>query len=234
VSTLLKRKHILAASKPVAAGLSYQQQVIADGAASYWPMNDIAAPIVDRVGVRNATVTGAPTFGVPGPRVATAISFSRTGAATPPSAVPVGTTFTLEAWIRRTAVFPRAFIMGRAMTAQNDWYLAFNTSTGDRLQFAYRDASATQTFFFPMTFNLNTWTYVVLVISGTTLQLYVNGAAVGASQPLTVLGGAGSGTMQLAANSGAPSEAWGGQLADLAIYQLALTPAQILAHSIGV
>jgi hypothetical protein len=234
VTTLLKRKHILAALKPVVAGASYQQQVIADGAFSYWPMNDVAAPIVDLLGLRNATVTGTPTYGVPGPRVATAISFARTGAASPPSAVPVGTVFTLEAWIRRTAVFPRAFIMGRAMTAQNDWYLAFNTSTGDRLQFAYRDAAATQTFFFPMTFNLNTWTYIVLVISGSTLQLYVNGVATGAPQALTVLGGAGSGTFQLAANSGAPSEAWGGQLADLAIYQLALTPAQILSHSTAI
>ena len=231
---MFKKKKILAASKPVVAGASYQQQVIADGAASYWPMNDVSGTIMDLAGTRHATVTGTPTYGVPGPRVATAISFARTGSVTPPSAVPVGTTFTLEAWIRRTAVFPRAFIMGRAMTAQNDWYLAFNTSTGDRLQFAYRDAAATQTFFFPMTFNLNTWTYVVLVISGTTLQLYVNGVAVGASQALTVLGGAGSGTMQLAGNSGAPSEAWGGQLADLAIYQLVLTPAQILAHSIAI
>src|SRR6187399_1838152 len=78
-SNVFKKKKILAASKPVAAGLNYQAMVIADGAASYWPMNDVSGTIMDLAGTRHATVTGTPTYGVPGPRVATTISFARTG-----------------------------------------------------------------------------------------------------------------------------------------------------------
>jgi len=220
------------ASAVIPPALTYQQQVLADGASAYWPMNDASSPITDLAGSRNITsITGSPTYGVAGPRSLTAMSFSRTASAIPPSSVPVGISFTLEAWIRRTAIYPRAFIMARNLTAQNDWYLAFNTSSGDRLQFVYRDASVSNTLFFPMTFPLNTWTHIVLVITGTVVQLYVNGVAAGSSQALLTLGGLGSGAFQLASTSGAPSEAWGGQLADLAIYPLVLSEAKILAHS---
>ncbi len=76
---------------------------------------------------------------------------------------------------------------------------------------------------------LGKWSYVLASYDGTTMRLYVNGAQVG-SKATTAPLSAVSGPTVLGAGAGANGGFFAGDLADVALYPLALARAHVTAH----
>ena len=82
----------------------YQNQVLADGAVGYWPLNEKTGLVAtDIVGGQNGTIAGGVTLGQPGPLPdgTTGMLFDgTTGKITLPSLTPAAA-FSLEIWVKR-------------------------------------------------------------------------------------------------------------------------------------
>ena len=103
MSSLLKRKHVLAAHFGGAAR-SYQDTIKADGAVAYWPLDETSGTTAfDKVGTRHGTISGGVTLnqaGVNGSKCMT--SNGTTGTIVTPVGVPltVSVPVTVEYWAR--------------------------------------------------------------------------------------------------------------------------------------
>lgn len=188
-------------------------------------------------GLHNATLTGSPTWAGASPgsgvtRGSLAFDGSSDYALTSGTVLDTAKSFTVSAWAYPTAASHFGTIATECGTNHCAMYLEENTS-GEWEFAAENSDAATSTVAevntaTPVT--LNTWTHVVGVFDANamTVTLYVNGALVGtsgtsaaftATNPL-VIGGADYG-------SGGIDADWEGNLADIRVWNQALTASQV-------
>lgn len=204
----------------VEAGAAYRDMIIADGAFAYWPMFDLA----DNVGLRNLAAatasTDQPSLIVDGPGAKglngfQAIGFSR---ADDDGLSPVAKSF--EIWIKPTSIYSHIFMQHGgtrlAMRGSGAIYWQITADAGltwiDSVVFR---AVAAQLI------------HVVGTSQGSHHKIYINGshdgtvdwgtALVAEAAPLVIGGG----------NGETP---FTGTLCEVALYDFALSDAQVLAH----
>lgn len=144
-----------------------------------------------------------------------------------PSSLQLTTNFTVAAWVKRDTIqssWP-------AIVAKGDSsYRISASSDGTRFHFAVNTTAGT-TFFDVGTFSINTWYYMVLTYSTSSLIGYVNGSELGRNNfgsPLTVL--TNSFEVGIGYNSQQAGRNWDGNIAVVQIYNRTLSAEEVLQN----
>ena len=225
-----------------AGGGSYRGAVLDDSPASYWRFEDIAeagAAIDETASGRTGTGCGQGT--ATGSLLATGSShsagFSSCG---PPSAPGIGfgdtldfagqAPFTLEAWVRpRTLDGTARRIISKEATngSGRQGYLLYLTSSGFGFQRRLNDSYDTL-FSTAVTPALHRAHHIAASYDGATMRLYVDGVLVGSRASAKSLVDH-SGPLRLGTHSSG-SDAFTGSLDEVAVYERALSSAEVAAH----
>lgn len=229
---------------------TYNDIIQADGPVSYWRLDDAyeATSVVDIVGSHNGTPSPAgstavtqqqPDALVGDPNPATLLD-GVAGFLTVPNNAAFdfsGThAYSLEGWVNVKSLPPtgtwwRMFDRQTYVT-RNGYGLGLNTQDGHF--FTERWAAGAATTVTAATGpKLNTWYHVVATYDGSNLRLYVNGVLVGGPTATAASVTSQSVVLNMGSDTGGGVDGGGflnGLLDEMAVYNFALSAAQILAH----
>ncbi|HLY26038.1 MAG TPA: LamG-like jellyroll fold domain-containing protein, partial [Aggregatilineales bacterium] len=210
----------------------YAQMVSSDGPVSWWRLGEASGTIAaDSADGNNGTITGGVTLGAPGAIAGdpnTAMTFDgSTGYINIPfsSNLDIANDLTLEAWANPqslsgnpTSVAEKGVYNYRIGTVNNHWRgsIFFSGVLYDVIS--------------PGAAVAGQWAYIVLTRQGTTLTLYVNGAAVATTQVPSGLMDTGANPMTIGRKSSASSDFFGGSIDEVAVYNTALSASRIQAR----
>ena len=215
---------------------TYSQQVLTDGAASYWRLDDApgSTRATDWAGQEDLTLqpgvtTGA--AGVDGTDKAVTTSGATNASAAPGQANPAPQTFTAEAWFRTTAAGGQVIGYGNKAVGKSEIHdrQVYVTSTG---QLAFNVSSGgSKTITSSKTYNDGRWHQVVASLSSGGMVLHVDGAKVASNATVTsaqsytgfwrVAGDAVPGTGAVWLN---------GAVDEVSVYRTALSTTQVADH----
>ena len=216
---------------------AYSQQVLADGASSYWRLDDApgSTRATDYAGKSDLTLqpgvtTGA--SGVAGTDTAATTSGATNASAAPGQADRAPQSFTVEAWFRTTAAGGQVIGYGNKAVGKSEIHdrQVYVTSTG-QLAF-YVSSGGSKTITSPKTYNDGKWHQVTASLSsGSGMVLSVDGAKVASNATVTsaqnyvgfwrVAGDAVPGTGAVWLN---------GAVDDVSVYPTALSTTQVADH----
>ncbi|MBA2386889.1 MAG: PKD domain-containing protein, partial [Acidimicrobiia bacterium] len=217
---------------------AHATRVIADGASSYWPMNEASGTdVLDRAGVTHAVAGTGVTRGVAGAvsgDTASSLNGAEPGRIYSKSIVKGPDVFTAQAWIK-TSTTTGGYILGfgdlqQGNSGHRDRQIWMDNS--GKIWFGVRN-SATRTLTSPNSYRDNQWHQITASLGPNGMSLYVDGVRVGQRTPATSGEGYhGSwriGGEQMGGWSGAPSNVnFTGAIDEVAIYPTALTQSQIV------
>jgi hypothetical protein len=216
---------------PPPADTGYSTAVKADGPVSYWRLGETSGTAAaDSVGSQPGTYANGTALGLPSLLASDANSSASfdgvndevrvaNAAALQPSAA-----FSLEAWIRPTAL-PATGGWASVLTKAESYSLQFN---GPQLELTIIQNGVRQRLKAPVGAVAAGQTYhVVATYDGATQRLYLNGSLV-ASAALT--GAVTATTNPLTMGSWNGSEYYAGRIDEVAVYGKALSAAQVQAH----
>ncbi|EEF63385.1 LamG-like jellyroll fold domain-containing protein [Pedosphaera parvula] len=227
----------------VAAPDAYTMQVGSDGPASFWPLNETTTPTAyDYAGFgHNGTQTNGLTLGVASLRPPTYPGFSAgntvyqfdgssgyINCGTAPS-LSGPTDFTVEAWVNTTSPTSQAIVHQRDSANYVGAYRVGINADGTVYFILYGTGGFQFSFNSTLKVNDGNWHHVATVRSGANGLIYVDGVqagtASGAVQDLT-------GTLNtfIGRNQRDNNEWFAGMMADVAIYESALSSLQIVKH----
>lgn len=218
--------------------VGYAQVIKGDTPASYWRLGELktGSSAADAVGTVTGTYNGGSILGVPGAVQGdndTCVYFNGTGYVSMGNTYIMSGTaaFSIEAWVQLQAFGSNlvAFIAGNFYNNGSDqgWGLAIQNN--GLIEFfrilngTYQGPSTAVN-----TMPLGQWVHLVGTYDGATAILYMNGQSVGSAASTQSVATAGNG-FRVASNNGG-SNMWNGMIDEVAVYNHALTPAQVLAH----
>jgi glucose/arabinose dehydrogenase len=222
----------------LSAGADYRAQVLGDGPVGYWRLGETGGTsAADETGANPGTYQAGPTLGVGGALASnsnTAASFNGSNQYVDvPSSASLNLTsaVTVEAWAK-PAVMPGVGNTGTlAMKATDPPYSYWlQVTDNDRAKFGVGVGGVNRPISAGGVVAPGSWYHLVGTYDGTTERLYVNGALV-ASQPLTGALGTVAGNFRIGTTRS--SEWFNGAIDEVAVYNKALTPAQVQAHYIA-
>jgi hypothetical protein len=221
-------------------GRSYLDCVLDSTPVSYWRLGEASGTsAADSKGSNTGTYVGSPTLGRAGALAgdsdsSVGVNSTSQNISVPDSASLKPAQISVEAWVKPDSATIAEFDSPLMKTSNDNWT--------DGYGFFYRSSGTTLGFFVSSwgvnasaTIALDRWTHVVGTYDGTTLSLYLNGTLANsrswgsgithATNALYIGSGAtGSGT------AGPAGYFWGGSLDDVAIYNKALTAAEVQLH----
>jgi Concanavalin A-like lectin/glucanases superfamily len=215
---------------------AYSAAVVADGASHYWrlgePSGTTAADSIAGGANAPGTISGGVTLGQAGPLAdgSTAMLFNgTTGKVQTAANIALVPPFTLEAWVKGAWAIDSGVVSNTAGgDGTGDFVmLAVRTGGQGRLYFEY-SAGGNTSLESAGVFNNNQWHHLVGVCRASVSELFVDSVLDpnGASASLT-----GSTNKPIAIGTSIKyAQALAGAIAEVAIYPLALTPAQIANH----
>jgi len=205
---------------------TYAQQVAADGASAYWPLNETSGTTaVDQIAGLNGTMAGGVTLGVPGPLITggTAMRFNGVDGKITCGSLNIPIAFSVEGWIRTSqGTTQQPIFSNRTGTA--NLVVATSLTAGKFGTYFNTGGPISGT----VTVTTGTWRHVVVTHDGTNWKLYVDGA-LDASGTLSRPAGSAN-TVAVGYDPGAAGQFWNGDLANIAVYPSVLTPSQIVNH----
>lgn len=219
---------------------SYDQTVLADGAVAYWKLDETSGPTAaDSSGNGNdLTYNGTPAFAQPGPAtgvpaVQWVVPATDNVSGTMVAAVPTGYPVTLETWQNLSNGSAQPSLISLVGPGNSDYLatLARDASSG-RIGMQARRSTNVQLLDTGNT-TKNVWTHIVAVwTSATDYRIYFNGlevasATVNAPFPNTPTNRVGISALNR--DSFVPGNVTG-FMARCAVYDVALTAAQVLDH----
>ncbi|MCI0679652.1 MAG: LamG domain-containing protein, partial [Actinobacteria bacterium] len=220
-------------------GFIYSEVVLADGPIAYWPLNEGAGTTASDVtgNGHNGTYTNSPGLGQTGIMLdgtgATSVDFEGSehvlGADWATLDFAGTTAYTLEAWIETDTVASGSAIIIQKQVSSSGvgWELIRNTAT---LHCNRIGASGSQSVN-SGTISTATRYHVAATFDGTTLRLYLNAVEVD-SDGTTQSQDANTVAVSIARDSADSSSNFNGRIDEVAVYDRALTPAEILEHYI--
>ena len=164
----------------------YAQKVVADGASTYWPMNETAGPnFIDHVGFNDAAAGAGVTWGTSGAISGdTAASFngSATASATTATAVQAPDVFTATAWFRAAPTMTtggKILGFGNAQTGTSGSYdrHIYMDNAGHIIFGVYNNSVST--LISSSTYNDGQWHQVAASLGPNGMNLYIDGLKVG-------------------------------------------------------
>ncbi len=216
----------------------YTTLVSADGGSHMWRLDDGSSSTVaaDVLGSASGNYVGAHAAATNGPLVgqggAGAAFDGATSAVTVPgvAAEPGTDAYTFELWARPERV-DGAY---RFLISREETVAGTRTGTGvwlskSGLGFERWSGGQSSSIDYAPGLPLGKWSYVVASYDGATMHLYVNGAQVGSKATAAPLSAV-SGPTVVGAGAGANGGFFAGDLADVAVYPLALARAHVAAH----
>lgn len=203
---------VLSAPAIVTVPSAYQARVLDDGASAYWPLGTTAE---DLVAGNHGTISGGVTLNQPGVTDdGTAMVFNGTTGKITTASVAIPSAATIECWFNTAAGPVRAAFTDSGTT------IGLGTSGGAKLYLS----SAAGVFYGARAVTAGLWHHAAYVLTGTTVTIYLDGV-LDATGAYARSGDSGAGTIGADA-----STFWSGALQDVAIYDRALTLAEIAAH----
>jgi len=222
---------------------AYDQQIAADGASDYWPLDEASGSVVyDHIAFDDADggsgVTRGATGPIPGGGTASTFSGNSngSGSAATRTAVPGPNTFTLESWVRTSTNRGGKVIgFGNARTGSSSAfdrqiYLASN----GRVYFGVYNGTAT-TVNSTASVNNGGWHQLVATLGAGSMKLYIDGSLVAqrtdvnSAQALNGYWRLGGDNLNGWTNKPL-SNYLAGTIGQVAIFPAALTAAQISTH----
>lgn len=217
--------------------MGYREQVIADGATGYWRLDEPSGTsVASEVGTHPGTITGGVTLNQAGAiRGSKAMLFNGTTgfiSMGDDAAFEFVAAFTIECWAKYTGVSNR--LVSKILSSLAGWFLG--TSAGNAIQFFAGTAGGATVFNLVSTlsYNNNLWHHFVALWDGSSganhAKLYVDGTLRDQATVNAVAIGTNNANFMLAAGALTPANFMAGLLDEVAVYPLALTPAQIANH----
>jgi hypothetical protein len=229
-----------------AAQSAYKALVTAKNPLTYFMLDDAAGSTTAADSGTNGTPTPG-TFGAgatlgqtsAGAVLNTALTYS--GAAQPvavtatdPKFDNIGTgDFTVEMWFNTPNITTREDLFNFKGTTGSDLGIQLSTNTADRLAVFHGTFTINSTA--PVT--ANAWHHLALTRVGLTgaETLYLDGVPVGSATDTQSVSTAGTGVLAVGSKSfGSNFRSFSGSLDEFALYDTALTPAEVLAHAAAV
>jgi O-glycosyl hydrolase len=220
----------------------YDAAVLADNPVLFYPLTGTSTTVAQDASGHghDGTITGGVSEGAPGPIVgaqSTAVQLDgKSGYIYDDTAFRSPTTFTLEMWFKTTTTSGGKLIgFGSSQTGASgsDDRHIYMTDSGELVFGVYPNEVVTIAS--PGTYNDGDWHLVDATEGPNGLALYVDGELV-ASAPATTSAASYTGYWRIGYDTlhgwpEAPSSYYfAGDVADVAVYSQALTPAQVLAH----
>jgi len=209
------------ATATVTVRLTYQEQVIFDGASDYWPLDDPSGSSARNLAMANpGTISGGVTLNSPGVTAdSKAMTFdATTGKILTATALTVPVTATIEYWFKQSVssagqrpaltIRPEASLFVGTNSNVAEVWLGGGLIDGPR---NVRD---------------NQWHHMVVVLTTGACAIYIDGAL---DISVTEAHGAHTGLARIAFDD-TGTNSWLGSLQDVAIYPRALSAAEIAAH----
>lgn len=225
---------------------SYSTVVLGDSPSAFWPMQEASGDLADiTVGARTATKAGSGgvTYAVGGPAPGVkAVEFagsSGVGFSAADDALWSTTNFTVEAWAYLGASFFSGqyarYVFGKhAGGVTSEFFVQVEDTAGGRLTAQVPNSGETNWAnkllgsWGPPT---GSWHHIVMVLSGSTVTLYLDGASVGSSGSSSgSRRGNSAGVFGIGHNPAVASRAWKGRITMAAFYNYALTSGQVTKH----
>lgn len=221
-----------------AQGATYAEEVTLDGALAYYPLDDAAAPAVDATGNTSQSYLAGVTFGAAGlGDGATSADFAGTAGLLTTTYAPLVGVVSMEALVRLDAVGSTARAIATITDGVGDERMVLRVSTTGVLEWLgyYSTGSDTVTGVTTLTAGVTYHLAMVLLPTGY-VRLFVNGAvdkdewtqANIPKSPTTP-----SLSIGYRAGEGAFTTPLDGKLAGVAVYDSALTDAQVAAHALA-
>src|ERR1039458_3012785 len=207
---------------------TYDSLIVADGPLGFWPLNESSGTTATDVtgNGHNGTYTGGFTLGQAGIGDGeTAASFNgSTGYVTVPdaSALRLVPPFSIESWVYPSSWGNYPMIVTKAVAISDSFEFRLHAGTG---KLAYYGGTDSRTV---ATVPKSVWSYVVAAYDGINIRLYINGV-LSATTPWTGTPAASTDPLRIGARS--DGYYFPGKIAKPAVYNYALTPTQIGAHS---
>lgn len=235
----------------------YARTVLADNPIGYWRLDErtTSSTTVQDIGTevgfagipnvtgtlpRNGTATGTPTRQTAGalaydPNDAYTFNGSSQYIEVPDdndwSLAQSANAFTVEAWVRPTSLAALQTIVSKDLAANYEWDM--NITTLGILTFNARSAANAATVSASSAAGAivaNVWTHVAVTVSGTTMQVYINGVASGSTGNIAAVTYT-NGTAPLTiGRRGDAVQYFTGSVDEVAIYNTALSSTRLLAH----
>jgi hypothetical protein len=216
----------------------YPTLVSVDGASDSWPLDDpsSSAAAADTVGSAPGRYVGAHTLAASGPlsgQGGTGAVFDGSSSAVTLTAAPdrpQTDAYTFELWARPE----RADGVYRFLISREETVAGKRAGTGvwlskSGLGFERWSAGQSTSIDYATGLALGAWSYVVASYDGATMRLYVNGVQVGSKATTAPLGEVSAPTV-IGAGAAAGGGFFAGDLADVALYPLALARAHVAAR----
>lgn len=240
---------LLAAAAVLPARADYQSTVLSQGPVGYWRLNETTQPLSYTLYATNIGSLGSPANGnynnfpsraLPGPfagSTAVGLDGVSQSVATPWEGALNTSSFSVEVWVNPTHVPQFGYIATSVHTAspRSGWYLVqdnngtFGLGNGFVVRMFYQNgATPGITLFATNDLPLGSWYHLVLTFDGTTATLYKNGAVAQSGTPAGFVP-----NVDAQFSVGMRSDNgffWGGQAAEVAMYNTALSSSRVSTH----
>jgi hypothetical protein len=220
----------------------YDTVVLADGPVAYWLLADTSGTSArDAAGSDNGTYSGGFTLGraAPYPAMSGSVAFDGiTGQVSAPNeaALQITGSITVEAWCKPLNVARISeFVCKPSSTMQTPPYIDYSLSSGQNpgAHFAFLLGIAGTWTYAQLNGGTSAtngnWYHVVGTYDGSMMKIYVNGSLDGSRAAIGSVG-ANSQPLYIASPGAWTGENFQGSVAAVAVYNKALTAAQVLAH----
>jgi glucose/arabinose dehydrogenase len=219
----------------LSANADYRAAVLGDGPIGYWRLGETSGTTAaDETGTAPGTYVNAPALGVPGALTGnsnTAASFDGSSQyvdMTNSAPLNVSSAVSVEAWVKPTTMPGAGNSATIAMKASDPPYGYWLQLTDtDRAKFGLGIGGVNHPLSAGGVVAPGSWYHIVGTYDGSVQRLYVNGALV-ASQPLSGTVDAVAGDFRIGTTRA--SEFFNGAIDEVAVFNKALTPAQVQAH----
>ena len=235
-NSLTKPSYIGVATPPPPT--SYAMVVASDSPASYWRLGETSgSTAADAAGSSPGSINGGVTLGVPGALAGdanTAMGFNgSTGYVSVPDAASLDFAgdFTVEAWAKPNALtgIGGAVVHKGGSSGYPVWQYRMSITGGNQWRGTVFVGNSNIAVTAPGVASTTSWTHLAMTKAGSTLTLYVNGAAV-ATTTVAGIVNTSTGILAIGRTGASSSDYFNGQIDEVAVYPTALSAARIAAH----